>query len=573
MSSVLEVSTRVRFKTISKSLGMAAVLHMGLLVGCGSGELQSSSSQTSPRPVTGAPDMSSDLPAEKPGDLVCEVSSADELFVLNGINLQTANSQDLRQALKVGQITSEALVERQLQLIAAYDSPALPNGLNSIRTLAPDAIEQARAADAKRRRGEELDTPFAGLTVLLKDNVGTQDMPTTAGSIALANNIPKFEATITTQLRESGAIVLGKTNLSEFANWMDLRMPNGYSSLGGQVIAPYDFDLDPSGSSTGSGVAGTMAFATATIGSETSGSIISPATRHSLAAVKPTIGLVSRVGVIPLAHSFDTAGPMARNVTDAAALLQLVAGSDPLDDASPRFDNSDLQGQVPDYLAGLQTNALEGVRIGVRDTDINDPAPFADALDVLRSLGAELVVFDADQPPSTTSIASLGAIFNEFKLFINRYLVDEAGSRLPAYTLTEIIDYNRDFPEQVQFGQSLLELSDAQTGLELDPVYVASRETAIRTSQNYIDTILSQNNVAAIVGPNGANTGVTAAAGYPNVTVPMGYTASGPQGISFAGGAFTEAQLLAYAFAYEQASLKRQAPTTINSELIAACKP
>ena len=154
MSSVMEVSTRARFKTISKTLGMAAVLHIGLLVGCGSGELQSNSSQTSPRPVTGAPDMSSGLPEDKLGDLVCEVSSADELFVLNGINLQTANSQELRQALKAGQITSEELVERQLQLIAAYDSPDLPNGLNSIRTLAPDAIEQARASDAKRRRGE-----------------------------------------------------------------------------------------------------------------------------------------------------------------------------------------------------------------------------------------------------------------------------------------------------------------------------------------------------------------------------------------------------------------------------------
>lgn len=551
-----------------------------ILVACGGSEFvdqRGSGTSTNPQQV-----VDPGVPLQ-PVELTCTASETEEgvfladgspFFVLNGVDLQSATTQDIKAALSSGVFTSEQLVQRQIKLIEVFDSEVSRAGLNSIRTLAPDALEQARAADQARKDGTLPDTPLAGLTVLLKDNVGTTDMPTTAGSIALAENIPKFEAFITRQLRAAGAIVLGKTNLSEFANWMDLRMPNGYSSLGGQVIAPYDFGADPSGSSTGSGVASTMAFGLVAIGSETSGSIISPATRHSLVGVKPTIGLVSRTGVIPLAHSFDTAGPMARNVTDAAALLQVVAGLDDQDDASPRFVASQLEGVVPDYLSALKTDALTGARIGVRDSDITTAGPFGEALATMEALGAEIVVFDPDSPPlGNSSLGSLTTIFNEFKWYLNKYLVEEAGAGLPAYTLREIIDYNEQFPEKVKYGQSMLQLSDAQSGLEVDPVYLASRTAAIEGSQTYLNSLFADNDLDAIAAPNGGNTGLTAAAGYPNLTVPMGYNGQSPQGLAFAGLPFTEKRLLAYAYAFEQATKLRVPATDLNPGLVIFCEP
>lgn len=485
---------------------------------------------------------------------------------LGEIDLQTATVPELQAALKAGRISSERLVQQSLARIAAFDR-AGPT-LNAVRALAPGALEQARAADARRARGESLGT-MDGLPVLLKDNVGTTDMPTTAGSIALANNIPKTEAFITQRLRAGGAIVLGKTNLSEFANWVSLNMPNGYSSLGGQVIAAYDYAADPLGSSTGSGVAATMAFATAAIGSETSGSIISPAYVHSLVGLKPTLGLVSRSGIIPLAHSFDTAGPMARNVTDAAALLGAVAGLDPADDASPRFQEA-LGGVVPDYLAALSTEALKGARLGVRSSDIATTGLFAEALALLRAEGAEIVEY-SESDLSNLSLLSITTITNEFKWYLNDYLANEAGSGLPVSNLTDIILFNAQNSDTVKYGQDLLVVSNATTGLALDPVYLASRNAAISGSQLALDAALADNALDAIVAPDGGNIANTAAAGYPNVTVPMGYEGQSPHGLSFAGAPFTEARLLALAYDYEQASKKRIAPTTLNPALKAYC--
>ena len=486
---------------------------------------------------------------------------------VGGINLQTATVLQLQAALKNGQISSERLVQQSLDRIAAFDSSG--PALNSIRALAPTALAQAREADARRARGESKG-PLDGLPILLKDNVGTRDMPTTAGSIALALNIPKVEATLTQKLRAGGAIVIGKTNLSEFANWVSLNMPNGYSSLGGQVIAAYDFAADPLGSSTGSGVASTMAFATAAIGSETSGSIISPAIVHSLVGLKPTIGLVSRAGVIPLAHVFDTAGPMARNVTDAAALLGVVAGLDPLDDASPRFQAA-LGGVVPDYLAALSTTALQGVRLGVRDFDMTSEGPFGEALAVLKAQGAEIIEYTESDAANLT-LLSLAVITNEFKWYLNQYLANEAGPDLPVASLTDIIVLNAQNMDKVQYGQDLLIASDAMTGLALDPVYLASRTAAVTGGQTALDTAINDNQLDAIVAPGSGNITVTASAGYPNITVPMGYEGQTPLGLSFAGAPFTEAKLLAYAYDYEQATLKRVPPTLLNPALAAYCQ-
>ena len=491
------------------------------------------------------------------------------LQILSGVDLEAATVPELQQALHAGAITSEALMSAYLQRIATFDTK-----LDSIRALAPDLLEQARAADKARGAGSATGA-LQGIPILLKDNIGTTDMPTTAGSIALALNVPKSEASITRKLREAGAIVMGKANLSEFANWVDLRMPNGYSSLGGQVVAPYDFKLDPLGSSTGSSVAGTMAFSALTIGSETSGSIIAPSEVQSMVGVKPTLGLVSRHGIIPLAPSFDTAGPIVRNVTDAALLLGVIAGVDPDDAATARFTSSPLNGSVPDYLAALSVAALKGARLGVRsgDLDLGDPL-FTAAVAVLRERGAELITIqDPQDLDSAVAEIELGAIFNEFKVSLNHYLANDAGAATPVHTLADIIAFNSMHTDKVKYGQTLLQLSDAQSGLDMDPIELAARTAAINAAQLWIDTISDQNRLDAIIGLDDSNVGVTAAAGYPDVTVPMGYEGQKPHGLEFAGKAFTEARLLALAYDYEQATKLRRPPTEINPELRKSCPP
>jgi amidase len=513
-------------------------------------------------------------PAAPPVSGAASVCDPATQYQIGGLDLQTATVLDLQHALAAGTLTSEALVQRELALIAAFDI----NGakLNAVRALAPDLLAQARAADARRRSGG-LRGPLDGLTVMLKDNIGTTDLPTTAGSIALATNVPLREATITRRLREAGAIVMGKANLSEFANWVSKSMPNGYSSLGGQVIAPYGSDLDPLGSSTGSSVAATMGFATVTVGSETSGSIIAPSSVQSDVGVKPSLGLVSRVGIIPLAPSFDTAGPITRTVTDAAALLQVLAYADPEDPLSQRFTDA-LGGVVPDYLGALSTDALQGARIGVRAIDLQpgfDNPIFDAALDVLRAQGATIVTID--DPAFLTeeaSLTELGAIFNEFKFSLNHYLATESGPDTIVETLSDIIAYNSQHTDKVKYGQNLLQLSDAQSGLEIDPVYLAARTAAITASQLSLDTEMSVDNLDAIVTwyLGWSNIGATAAAGYPNVTVPMGYyTDHQPVGLEIAGAPFTEAKLLGYAYAYEQASRMRQPATVRNAALNQKC--
>ena len=495
------------------------------------------------------------------------VGDRDCLRRLGPVDLQTSSILDLQRSLEREAISSVSLVRRYLERIEAFDDKG--PALNSIRELNPNALDQAAALDAERRatgaRG-----PLHGIPILLKDNVGTTDMPTTAGSIALKGSIPLRQAFITKRLKQAGAIILGKANLSEFANWVDLSMPNGYSSLGGQVIAPYDFSLDPSGSSTGSGVSATMALAAGAIGTETSGSIISPATRHSLVAIKPTLGLASRAGIIPLAPSFDTPGPMTRTVSDAAAILGAISGVDPNDPATEAQDGNTPSGN--DYLAALGTGSLEGARLGVREGDLSSTSGtgqlFNRAIAEMEEAGAIIVPIDEEIAPlASASIVELAAIFNEFKYSLNLYLAEETEPDLRVRTLSEIIEYNNQHPDKVKYGQNLLQLSDAQTGSPFDPVYLATRTAAITTSQVWIDTVLSHYEVDTIVAPDGGNTGVTAAAGYPNVTVPMGYTGSTPHGVAFAGTAWSEPTLLGFADHYELISQMRVPPTEMNAAL------
>jgi amidase len=467
---------------------------------------------------------------------------------VHGVDLQHVTVLDLQRAMASHRLTSADLVRAYEARIAAFDHG--PGKLNAIRALNPDAVRIAAALDEERRHGH-VRGPLHGIPVLLKDNVGTADMPTTAGSIALAGSVPKHDAAIVKNLRAAGAVILGKTNLSEFANWVDLSMPNGYSSLGGQVVNAYT-EGDPSGSSSGSGVAASMAFAALTIGTETSGSILSPSDANSDVGVKPTLGLADTTGIIPLAPSFDVPGPIVRNVTDAAALLGVIA-------AKPA-----------NYLAALKPGALKGVRLGVPSAD-NRPsgargAIFDRAIADLKRAGATIVETDLVGNTGLPSIAELGLIPNEFKYSLNDYLASEARPKTGVKTLADIVAYNDLHKDKVKYGQNLLVASNASPGVGAiaGPLALPVRTQA----QAAIDSALTANDLDALVdlGPNNANVG--AAAGYPTVIVPAGYVGdTTPTGLAFTGTGRTEARLLAYAYAYEQASRRRVPPTVLNPDL------
>ena len=498
------------------------------------------------------------LPA-LPGAVAEAAKPAGCTGVVRGVDLDRATVLDLQRAMGAKRLTSAELTQAYLDRIRLYDRG--PGELNSIRALNPTALKQAKALDAERRRGK-VRGPLHGIPVLLKDNVGTTDLPTTAGSIALAGSVPKNDAHITARLRAAGAVILGKTNLSEFANWVDLSMPNGYSSLGGQVVNPYTSG-DPSGSSSGSGVAAAMAFAAVTIGTETSGGIISPSEANSIVGLKPTLGLASRYGVIPLAPGFDVPGPMTRNVTDAAAVIDAIAGAD-------KRDAVTAGAKSPNALRALRKDALKGVRLGVPSAD-NRPSGgrgqrFDAALQKLRALGATLVETDVVANAGLASISEIGLIPNEFKWSLNEYLATEARPKTGVKTLSDIVAYNAKHPDKVRYGQRLLEASDATPGN--GPLATATA-LAVRTqAQAVIDNALAKDDLDAIVDVGASHANVGAAAGYPTVTTPMGYAGDTlPVGLSFTGTKMTEAKLLSYAYAFEQSARWRQAPVAFNPDL------
>lgn len=496
-------------------------------------------------------------PSAAPGPLLPSPALEEDcLGVVNGVGLQSSTVADLQAALAAGTITSVDLVEAYLARIAGFDNGG-PK-LNSVQDTMPDALAQAQALDAERAAGK-VRGPLHGIPILLKDNVAAHGLAVTAGALPLATNVPAEEATLTEWLREDGAIIFGKTQLSEFANWVSLSMPNGYSSLGGQVINAYTGG-DPSGSSSGSGVAGSMAFAGVTIGTETSGSILSPSNANSLVGLKPTLGLVSRAGVIPLAANFDTPGPMGRNVYDIAAVLSSIAGTDPRDPAT-----AEAGAHLPpdgDYTANLSADALAGVRLGYEQ---NTNAIFQEALADLEALGAELVVFDSNQL-DIISLLEIGLIPNEFKFGINRYLAEDAGPGLPVHDLTDIVLYAQAHPAEYQYGYNLLLASDLTPGL--GPVADAAALPVIAANRALADKFFADNDLDALVGLNAPYTGLGAAAGYPTVVVPAGYSGDFPRGLSFFGPRWSEEGLLGYAYAYEQGTHRRESPTVINPDLL-----
>ncbi len=503
------------------------------------------------------------LPAHA-GARVTGSPAADCRAHVAGLDLQTASIGDLQRALATKRTTSVALVQAYLARIEAYDGKT-----NSVREVSPTALATARRLDAERRGGA-VRGPLHGIPVLLKDNMGTADQPTTAGSIALEGLRPYQDATLTARLRAAGAIILGKTNLSEFANWVDLSMPNGYSSLGGQVKNAYTFG-DPSGSSSGSGVAGSMAFAAGTFGSETSGSILSPSDVNGLVGIKPTRGLVSRDGIIPLAEGFDTGGPMTRTVSDAAALLTAVAATDPADPAT-----RDANLHRTDYSKAITRASLKGVRLGYSTSVRNGlstakRALYDAALADLTRLGAVLVPTTALDDAGDLGLTELGLIPNDFKGNLDHYLATYAPvPRSGVRSLVDVVLYNQQHTDKVKYGQGLLEASAAQPGSR---ELASAGSLALRTAQGeVIDRGLAADRLAAYVAPGATYANIGASAGYPTVIVPSGLVnETAPQGLSFMGTAWSEASLLQFAAAYEAGTHRRVPPTAVNPEVLRGC--
>jgi amidase len=479
-----------------------------------------------------------------------------------GLDLQNASFVELEQAMASGRLSSRQLTAAYLDRIKAYDGPT-----NAMRTINKHALADAARLDAERKSGH-VRGPLHGLPIILKDNIGTTDMPTTAGSIALEGSVPKQDAFLTARLRKAGAVILGKTNLSEFANWVDLSMPNGYSSLGGQVKNAYNLG-DPSGSSSGSGVAGSMAFAAGAFGSETSGSILSPSDVNGLVGVKPTRGLVSRAGVIPLAEGFDTAGPMTRSVADAAALLTAVAGTDARDAAT-----ADASKHATDYVKGLRGASLKGVRLGYSSGSFSGSSGrsklYAQVVKDLQRLGATLVATDELDNGGLLGLTELALIPNDFKANLNHYLTTEIPTpRSGVKSLSDIIAFNDKHPDKVKYGQKLLQASDAMPG---EANTASAGSLALRTTMGaQIDAVLAKDSLDAVIAPGASYANVGASAGYPTVIVPAGVAASTATGVSFMGTAWSEAKLLRIAAAYEAGTHRRVPPTVVNEDIITHC--
>lgn len=518
------------------------------------------------------------------GSSVTRVARAGSLWNPVYEEIQEATIADLQARMTDGSLNAQHLTGMYLARIAQLDQDG-PR-LNSVIMTNPDALRIAIALDRERAAGT-VRGPLHGIPILLKDNIDTADgMPNTAGSTALANNYRSQDATIAARLREAGAIVLGKTNLSQWANFRSTQSSSGWSGVGRQTKNPYVLTHNPCGSSSGSGAAASANFAAATIGTETDGSIVCPANSNGIVGIKPTVGLTSRAGVIPIAHSQDTIGPLARTVADAAAVLSAIAGPDPRDPmTAPSADEV-----KPDYTAFLDPDALVGARIGVpRTGGMWGYSPEADAIaeaaiGAMRDMGATII--DPANIPSAEQIAASSAEFTvllfEFKADLNDYL-QTVGPDVPVRSLADLIEFNKANwqVEMPYFGQEIFEMAVDLGGLD-DPVYLAALEESHRLSRaEGLDAVLDQYDLDALVAPTGspawptdllngdhflgASSTPAAMAGYPLVSVPAGDSFGLPVNVTFMGRAYSEPTLIALAYAFEQGTGHRTAPRMMPS--------
>ncbi|MDR3694454.1 amidase [Mucilaginibacter sp.] len=489
-------------------------------------------------------------------------------FVLNEVTIDI-----LQQKMQKGEYTSRSVTKMYLKRIEEIDK----NGpkLNSVIELNPDALAIADAMDKERTAGK-IRGPLHGIPVLIKDNISTGDkMHTTAGALAIADNVMTADAFIVKKLREAGAVILGKTNLSEWANFRSEHSTSAWSSRGGQTRCPYILDRNPSGSSAGSGSAASANLCAIAIGTETDGSIVSPSSVNGLVGIKPTVGLWSRTGIIPISKTQDTAGPMARTVRDAAILLGALAG----EDSSDSYTAASKGKTEADYTKFLDAGGLQGKRIGIEKDGLKvspqmDPI-FHEAIDLLKSKGATIVEVELYKLLKPIGHDSFKVLLYEFKDGLNKYL-SNANSKVKS--LAEVIAFNKQNEANAMpfFKQDILELAQTKGGLE-EKEYLDAVKNTTGTSRNAIDKLLKENNLDAIIAPtngfaccidlvngdydNGFGFASPAAlAGYPHITVPMGYFNELPIGLSFISSAYKEGDIIKLAYAYEQASKKRVAP-------------
>jgi amidase len=518
--------------------------------------------------------------------------------------VENATIGELQAALAAGKTTAAELVRAYLARIEAYDRAG--GHLNAVREANPDALAIAAALDAKKSAQRR---PLEGIPILVKDNIATADgQHTTAGSLALADAKANRDARVVELLRQAGAVILGKANLTEFANILAIDMPAGYSSLGGQVKNPYSPDLVddrgvplvlPGGSSSGSAVAVAAGLAAAAIGTETQGSLLSPATQNGVVTVKPTVGLISRAGIIPIAHSQDTAGPLTRTVRDAAILLNVLAAPDPIDPATATLQ------RPADYTSVLDKDGLKGARIGV-PSDPSDaandfyygPLPpraaavMREAIGVLEAQGAtivraniptegwvggpgtEIAILNRNpESPTKNQPARRPIVFvYELKHDLNAYLRDWAtgtGMR----SLADIIAFNAANTERaLRFGQDIFLAAEATRGDLSELEYVSARQMDLRAARDLgLDAYMDGHRLDAVLFPGVAGNAIAAKAGYPSVQVPAGFiagvrdkeTPDYPYGATFTGRAWSEPTLLRFAYAFEQATLARRPPPNL----------
>lgn len=508
-----------------------------------------------------------------------KVNSGSERENFYDFDLNEATVDTLQDMMGKGAITSEEIVSLYMERIKKVDTNG--PGLNSVLELNPDALSIARELDMERKKGI-LRGPLHGIPVMIKDNIDTGDkMMTTAGALALVGNVAKKDSSLVEQLRKAGAVILAKTNLSEWANFRSTRSSSGWSSRGGQVRNPHILNHSPCGSSSGSGVAVSANLCALAIGTETNGSITCPSSLVGVVGIKPTVGLISRTGIIPISHTQDTAGPMCRTVKDAAYLLGALTEEDPLDSATWEGRDKILD----NYVQFLDKDGLKDARIGVGRSymgfhEAADPI-LESAYKKLKELGAVLI--DVDEPVGKNEgDDAFNVLLYEFKDGLNKYL-STTSANVENRSLEDIIKYNKTNESEAMpyFKQEILEMAQTKGNLTTQEYTDALARLLNNYRKEGIDKVMDEYRLDAIVAPtrgfswtidlvngdhgNGGSSSPAARAGYPSITVPAGFAFDLPLGLSFFGRAYSEPKLLKYAYAFEQATLHRRIPGFIPS--------
>jgi len=505
--------------------------------------------------------------------LAIEVHETESPDLPPAFELEEVTITELQDGLKSGRYSSRSLVEKYLDRINDVDKKG--PAINSVIELNPDAEGIAVTLDRERKE-KGARGPLHGIPILIKDNIDTADrMMTTAGSLALVGSKPLQDAFVVKKLRDAGAVIIGKTNLSEWANFRSNHSSSGWSGRGGQTKNAYVLDRNPCGSSSGSGAATAANLCAAAIGTETDGSVVCPSSANSLVGIKPTVGLVGRSGIIPIAHSQDTAGPMTRSVADAAIILGALTGIDPRDGATSQGKS------FTDYTQFLDKNGLKGMRLGVvrKNFGFNDGVDklMNELLVEIKKLGA--IIIDPTDIPTSGKFddSELEVLLYEFKTDLNAYLA-RLGPQAPVHSLKEVIAFNERNREREMpfFGQDLFTKAEEKGPLTSKKYLQALSKNHLLTRTQGIDLVMSKNRLDALIAPTGGPawptdwingdhftggySSASAVAGYPHITVPAGYVFGLPVGISFFAGAYSEPKLCKIAYAFEQATKARRAP-------------